>query len=55
MDAWSGDAFAVPYLETASETDSIDQVDDSSDDEEFHGFSAEEGTGWECNQKLNLI
>ena len=33
---------AIRYLEIASETDSIDQVDHSSDDEEFHGFSADE-------------
>ena len=37
-----GAAFTVPNLETRSETDSIDQINDSSDDEEFHGFSAEE-------------
>ena len=40
-----GLAFAVPYLETAFETDSIELVDDSSHDEEFHGVLAEEGMG----------
>ena len=37
-----GAASAVRYLEITSETDSIDQIDHSSDNEEFHGFSAEE-------------
>ena len=39
---WELLSLSLPNLETASETDSINQIIDSSDDEEFHEFSAEE-------------